>query len=145
VFDYILPIYFVIPFFYSLTDSQNSCNKNSRRPYKKSMQYCIPTAHQSLWQDTNTKVTEINIKVKVKISRYRAGVTQRAGKGIALLFHDHSTRRWCVVSSMPRPHFTPGKNPVPILQEAGWTQWPVWKGGKSRPHRDSAPDRPDKI
>jgi len=21
---------------------------------------------------------------------------------------------------MPRPHFTPGKNPVPVLQEAGW-------------------------
>ena len=36
---------------------------------------------------------------------------------------------------------TPGKNPVPILQEAGWTPEPVWTGGKSRPHRDSIPDR----
>jgi hypothetical protein len=25
-----------------------------------------------------------------------------------------------VVSSTPRPHFTPGKDPEPILQEAGW-------------------------
>ena len=25
-----------------------------------------------------------------------------------------------MVSSTPRPHFTPGKDPVPILQEAGW-------------------------
>jgi len=25
-----------------------------------------------------------------------------------------------VVSSTPRPQFTPGKDPVPILQEAGW-------------------------
>ena len=25
-----------------------------------------------------------------------------------------------VVSSTPRPHFTPGRDPVPIVQEAGW-------------------------
>jgi len=36
----------------------------------------------------------------------------------------------------------PGKDPAPILQEAGWTPGPVWTGGKSRPHRDSIPDRP---
>jgi len=47
-----------------------------------------------------------------------------------------------VVSSTPRPHFTPGKDPVPILQEAGWAQGTVWTGGKSRPHRDTIPDRP---
>ena len=47
-----------------------------------------------------------------------------------------------VVSSTPRPHFTPGEDPVPILQEAGWTPGPVWTGGKSRPHRDSIPDLP---
>jgi len=47
-----------------------------------------------------------------------------------------------VVSSTPRPHFTRGKDPIPILQEAGWVQGPVWTGGKSRPHRDSISDRP---
>ena len=36
----------------------------------------------------------------------------------------------------------PGKKPVPILQEAGWAPGPIWTGGKSRPHRDSNPDRP---
>ena len=41
-----------------------------------------------------------------------------------------------MVSSTPRLHFTPGKDPVPILQEAGWAAGPVWTGGKSRPHRD---------
>ena len=46
-----------------------------------------------------------------------------------------------MVSSTPRPHFTPGKDPVPILQEAGWAPGPVWTGEKSRPHRDSIPDR----
>jgi len=40
-----------------------------------------------------------------------------------------------VVSSTPRPHFTPGKDPVPIVQEAGWAPGPVRTGGKSRPHR----------
>jgi len=46
-----------------------------------------------------------------------------------------------VVSSTPRPHFTHGKDPVPILQEAGWAPGPVWTGGKTHPHRDSIPDR----
>ena len=47
-----------------------------------------------------------------------------------------------MVSSTPRPHFAPGKDTLPILQEAGWAPGPVWTGGKSRPHRDSIPDRP---
>jgi len=37
---------------------------------------------------------------------------------------------------------TPGKDSVPIVQGAGWATGPVWTGGKSRPHRDSIPDRP---
>ena len=37
---------------------------------------------------------------------------------------------------------TPGKDPVPIVQEAGWAPGPVWSGGNPRPHRDSIPDRP---
>jgi len=69
-------------------------------------------------------------------------VAQRVGRGIALLFHYRGTRRGCVVSSTARPHFTPGKYPVPILREAGWAPGPVWTGGKSRPHRDLIPDRP---
>ena len=77
---------------------------------------------------------------KIKFSRYRPGVAQRMGRGIALLFHDCGTRRGWVVSSTPRPHFTPGKDPVPILQEAGWAPGPVWTGEKSRSHRDSIPD-----
>jgi len=37
---------------------------------------------------------------------------------------------------------TPGKDPVPILQEAGWAPGLVWTGRKSRPDWDSNPDRP---
>jgi len=73
---------------------------------------------------------------KVKWSRYRPGVAQRVGRGIALLLHDCDTRRGWEVRSTTRPH------PVPILQECGWPPGPVWTGGKSRPHRDSIPDRP---
>ena len=45
-----------------------------------------------------------------------------------------------MVSSTPRPHFTSGKDAVPILQETV----PVWTGGKFCRHRDSIPDRPDR-
>ena len=37
---------------------------------------------------------------------------------------------------------TPGKDTISIVQEAGWAPGQVWTGGKSRPHRDSIPDRP---
>jgi len=64
-------------------------------------------------------------EVKVKFSPYKPGVAQRVGRVIALDFHDCGTRRGWVVSSTTRPHFTPGKDPVPILQEAGWAPGPV--------------------
>ena len=44
--------------------------------------------------------------------------------------------------SAARPGRTlpPGKDPVPILKEAGWAPGSVWTDGKSRPHRDLNPD-----
>ena len=36
----------------------------------------------------------------------------------------------------------PEKDPVPILQEAGWALGPVWTSGKSRLHRVAIPDPP---
>jgi len=86
--------------------------------------------------------SELHLICKVKWSRYRPGVAQRVGRGIALLFHDRGTRRGWVVSSTHRQHFSPRKDPVPVLQAAEWAPGPVWTGGKSRPHRDSIPDRP---
>ena len=47
-----------------------------------------------------------------------------------------------MVSSTPRPHFTPRKDPVPILHKAAWVPGPVWTGGKTLPTGDSIPDRP---
>ena len=96
-------------------------------------------------RDSVTNYLLVKFKVKVKWSRYRLGVAHRMGRDIALLFHDRGTRRVWVVSSTLQPHFTPGKDPVPILQEAGWAPGPFWMGGKSRPHRDSIPDRSQSL
>jgi len=79
---------------------------------------------------------------KVKFSGYRPDVAQRVGRGIALLIHDRGTRRGVSGQQHSPAALYPGKDPVPILQEAGWAPGPVWTGGKSRPHRDSIPDHP---
>ena len=74
------------------------------------------------------QVSSMHYRVKKKVQvRYRPGVAQRVGRGVALLFHDRGTRRGWLVSSTPRPQFTPVKDPVPIVQEAGWAPGPVWR------------------
>jgi len=77
----------------------------------------------------------------VQALRLCTGRTAHRGTtGIALLFLDHGTRRGWGVSVTPRPLFTPGKDPVPIVQEAGWAPGPVWTGAENLvPHRDSIP------
>ena len=48
-----------------------------------------------------------------------------------------------VINTTTWPLFTPGKDPVIIVQEAGWVAGPVWTGAENlAPHRDSIPDRP---
>ena len=47
------------------------------------------------------------------------------------------------VSVTPRPLFTPGKEPVPIIQKARWAPGPVWTGEKNlAPTGIRSPDRP---
>ena len=45
--------------------------------------------------------------------------------------------------SAPRlGRFTPGKDPVPIVQESGWTSEPVWTGAENlAPTGIRSPDR----
>ena len=44
---------------------------------------------------------------------------------------------------MPWPLFTPGEDPVPIAQEAGWAPGPVWTGSENlAPTGIRSPDRP---
>jgi hypothetical protein len=53
-------------------------------------------------------------------------MASRVDRGIAIPFLDRDIRRGWVVNSMPQLHFTLGKDPVPILQEAGWAPGTVW-------------------
>jgi len=44
------------------------------------------------------------------------------------------------ISVTPLPLFTPGKDPVPIVQEVGLAPGPVWTGAENlAPQRDSIP------
>ena len=44
---------------------------------------------------------------------------------------------------MPRPLFTPGTDPVPIVQEAGWAPGPVWTDAENlAPSGIGSPKRP---
>ena len=80
------------------------------------------------------ETVEVKVKVKVKLKvthvqelRLCTGRTaHRGSRGKALPFHDHSTRRGQGVSITPRLLFTPGKDAVPIVQDAGWPPGPVW-------------------
>ena len=89
------------------------------------------------------------IKLKVKVTLVQAlrlctgRTAHRGSRGIALPFHDHSTRMGWGVSLTPRPLFTPGKNPVPIVQEAGWAPQLVWTGAENlTPTGIQSPDHP---
>ena len=47
------------------------------------------------------------------------------------------------INVTPRPLITPGKDPVPIVQEAGWAPGPVWTGAENlAPTGFRSPDRP---
>ena len=83
-------------------------------------------------------------KTILQALRLCTGLTaHRGSRGIALTFHDHGTRGLCGVSVTPRPLFTPGKDSVPIVQEAGWALGPVWTGAENlAPTGIRSPDRP---
>jgi len=65
-------------------------------------------------------------KVKVKCTQVQAlrlctsRTAHRGSRGTTLPFHDHGARRRWGVSLTPRLLFIPVKDPVPIVQEAGW-------------------------
>jgi hypothetical protein len=81
-----------------------------------------------------------SVKVKVKVTLVQAlklctgRTAHRKSRGIALPFLDHGTRRGWRVSLTPRPLFTPGKDPVPIVLEVGWAPGPVWTGAENLTH-----------
>jgi len=89
-----------------------------------------------------------NCKVKIKCTLVQAlrlctGRTAHTeSRGIALLLLYHGTRRGWGVSVTPRPLFTLGKDPVPIVQKAGWAPEPVCIGAENLvPTGIRSPDR----
>jgi len=65
-------------------------------------------------------------------------------RGIAVLFLGSRDSRW---EWRGQPHApassTPGKDPVPIVQEVGWAPGPVWSGAENlSPNGIRSPDRP---
>jgi len=83
------------------------------------------TALYSMTQKTQSHTLMVKVKCTlVQALRLCTGRTaHRGSRGIALPFLNHGTRRGWGVSVMPRPLFTPGKDRVPIVQEATrlWT------------------------
>jgi hypothetical protein len=89
--------------------------------------YCSPCDTAS----NCTSCTAYSCTVHRAIQRAIARLAQPT----AVLFHDLGGG-W----SAPRlGRFTPGKDPVPIVQEAGRAPGPVWTCAKISPHRDSIP------
>jgi hypothetical protein len=95
--------------------------------------------------DTHKKSTVISdksVQKKVKQSRYRPEQAQMVDRGIALPFRDVGTRRGVWSASRP-DRFTPGKDPVPTVQKAGWAPEPVWTCVKNlAPTGIRSPDHP---
>ena len=59
------------------------------------------------------------------------GTAHRGSIGIAVIFHDRGTRRDEGSASRPGRCLPTGKDPVSIVQEAGWAPGPVWTGAEN--------------
>jgi hypothetical protein len=85
-----------------------------------------------IWKIRRNFYMKISKKLKctlVQALRFCTGCTaHRGSRGIALLFYDHDTRKGWEFSVTPRPLFTSGEDPVPVVQKAGWAPGPVWTG-----------------
>jgi hypothetical protein len=96
----------------------------------------------------NSQILNGDVVIKKSAPLYRYGGPVQAvrligGRGIARPFLDHGTRREWGVSVTPLPLFTPGKDPVLIVQEAGWALGPVWTGAENLgPTGFGFPNRP---
>jgi hypothetical protein len=67
----------------------------------------------------------------------------RESRGIALFYFQTSALEGGEGSASRPGRFTPGKDPVPIVQEAGWSPGPVWTGAENlAPTVIRSPDRP---
>ena len=98
--------------------------------------YIVISRDQNAGQSQSLKIDNSSFErvVKVKgtlVQAVRCCTAHMGSRGIALLFLDHSARRGRGVSATPWPLFTPGKDLIPIVQEAGWAPGLVWTGAEN--------------
>jgi hypothetical protein len=87
------------------------------------------TALMSYWGRHVIPCSHIHIYIYIYCAPlYRHWGSVQAVEGVALPLLHHGTRSLWGVSVKPRSLFTPGKDPVPLVQEAGWDPGPVWTG-----------------
>ena len=75
--------------------------------------------------DESRNMSQFNIRYNiknVKWFRYRPGVAQRVGRGIALLFHDRGTRRGEWSAARPGRTLPPVKTRYPFYKRLGGPQ-----------------------
>ena len=104
--------------------------------------HALQTIQVSLRSVTNNCVNKVKCTVVQALRLCTGRTAHRGSRGIALLFHDHGTRRGWGVSFTPCRSL-PSEDPVPIVQEAGWAPGPVWTGAENpAPTGIRSPDRP---
>ena len=78
-----------------------------------------------------------------KYIKKKGRTAHRRSSGIALPFHDQRHQKGVRGQRHAPAAFYLGKEPVPILQEAGWAPGPVWTNAKKlAPTGIRFPDRP---
>ena len=79
-----------------------------------------------------------NSQVGFTLSQAMKALRESRGTALPYFF-----RPWHQKGVTPRPLLTPGKDPVPIVQEAWWAPGPVWTGVENlAPTGIQSPDRP---
>jgi hypothetical protein len=67
------------------------------------------------------------VEGKVNVNLEQAVQTQRRSRDIAVLFIFNLGAKWeWVVNATPRPLYSLERDPVPFVQQVGWTSGPVW-------------------
>jgi hypothetical protein len=90
-------------------------------------------------------------KKKVKVTLVQAlrlctdRTAHRGSRGIVVPIHDHGSRRGVRGQRHAPAILYPGKDPVPIVQEAGWAPGLVWTGAENLASTGiRSPDRPSR-
>jgi len=134
----------VSPYAYWIRNWADATNRPFVWQKKKKSAPCLESIPVS--RSCSTLPIYYNVKIKcilVQAVRLCSGrMAYRGSRGIALLFLDHGTRRSEVSASRSGRSF-PGKDPIRIVQEAGWTPRPVWTDAENfAPIGIRSPDRP---